>query len=57
MGGYFPTFPKEAAARGPRYGQWHAQKSVAALCALAFVIALGMQLFVQTPPQFIYFEF
>jgi len=57
MGGYFPTFPKEPAASGPWRWQWNAQKSAAALCALAFVIALGMQLFVRTPPQFIYFEF
>jgi len=57
MGGYFPTFPEEPAAGGPWRWQWNAQKFAAALCAFAFAITLGMQLFLRTVPQFIYFEF
>ena len=57
LGGYFPTFPKEAATSPPPRWQWNAQKSVAVFCGFAFLIVLGMQFFVQTPPQFIYFEF
>jgi D-alanyl-lipoteichoic acid acyltransferase DltB (MBOAT superfamily) len=57
MGGYFPTFPKEPVAGEAARWQWNAQKSVAVLCGAVFLITLGMQVFVRTPPQFIYFEF